>query len=119
MQTSCVIKPPITSCVIKPPISLVEEIENRKGRKPKPKRKKGKHESPTKKKKKVSRERRIMHCARCDFAGHNASKCPNGGVERYRKPRKKKVSNADEAYDSTNTIRGEDGYDSMTQPTQD
>ncbi|KAG7599758.1 hypothetical protein ISN44_As06g039320 [Arabidopsis suecica] len=39
-----------------PPPSLVEQIENRKGRKPKLKRKKARHESPTKKKK-ASRER--------------------------------------------------------------
>lgn len=34
-----------------------------------------------------------MHCRRCSFAGHNAGKCPNGGVEKYMPPRKKKTSN--------------------------
>ncbi|XP_019082513.1 PREDICTED: uncharacterized protein LOC104704215 [Camelina sativa] len=74
--------------VILPPPNLVEELENRKGRKPKPKRKKGKNESP--KKKKASRERRIMHCRRCSLTGHNAAKCPNMEVERSMPPKKKK-----------------------------
>ncbi|KAF2537922.1 hypothetical protein F2Q70_00006711 [Brassica cretica] len=71
------------------------------GRKPKPKRKKGRHESPAKKR--VSRERRIMHCGHCGIAGHNASKCKNSGAEKFKKPRKK-----------TSFIE-EDGIESMTQ----
>lgn len=81
-----------TGSVILPPPILVEELENRKGRKPKPKGKKGKHESP--KKKKATRERRVMHCRRCSFAGHNAAKCPNAGVEKYMPPKKKKNMSA-------------------------
>lgn len=45
--------------VIKPPPAFVEEIQNMKGRKSKPKRKKMRHESPTKK---ASKKKRIMHC---------------------------------------------------------
>lgn len=89
-----------TGSVVLPPPSLVEEIENRKGRKPKPKRKKGKNESPTKKK--VDRSRRVMHCGRCGVAGHNATKCPNVGVP-VNRPKKKKA-----------TTMGEDEQDFMS-----
>ncbi|KAG5404679.1 hypothetical protein IGI04_010798 [Brassica rapa subsp. trilocularis] len=88
-------------CVVKPPAGLIEEVENRKGRKPKPKRKKGQNESP---KKKVSREKRIMHCGRCGIAGHNAKNCKNFGVPKFLKPRKRMSSNTGEdGYESTNT----------------
>lgn len=73
-----------------PHASLVEQIKNQKGRKPKPKRKKPRYESPTKKK--VSREKRIMHYSICDHAGHKKSKCLNFGVERYKPPMNKKKS---------------------------
>ncbi|XP_010496057.1 PREDICTED: uncharacterized protein LOC104773177 [Camelina sativa] len=84
-----------TGSVVVPPAALVEQIENRKGKKPKLKREKARHESPTKKKKKISRENRIMHCSLCNYPRHNKLRCPNAGVERYqppRKPRKKKQS---------------------------
>ena len=91
--------------LVLPPPSLVDDTENRKGRKSKPKRKKGKNESPTKKKK-VSREKRIMHCGRCGVAGHNALKCPNIGVPLFR-PTKKKTTNAVDAHDSITLEFGE------------
>ncbi|XP_010501777.1 PREDICTED: uncharacterized protein LOC104779082 [Camelina sativa] len=74
--------------VVVPPAALVEQIENRKCKKPKLKRKKARHESPTKKKKNLSRENRIMHCSLCDYPVHNNLKCPNVGVERYKPPSK-------------------------------
>ncbi|XP_010451589.1 PREDICTED: uncharacterized protein LOC104733732 [Camelina sativa] len=82
-----------TGSVVVPPAALVEQIENRKGKKPKLKRKKARHESPTKTKKKLSRDKKNMHCSLCDYPGHNKLKCLNAGVKRYkppRKPRKKK-----------------------------
>ncbi|CAN6902178.1 unnamed protein product [Brassica oleracea] len=105
-------------CVVKPPAGLIEEVENRKGRKPKPKRKKGQNESP---KKKVSREKRIMHCGRCGIAGHNAKNCKNFGVPKFLKPRKRMSSNTGEdGYDSTNTNGGDtsDFGDGPSQSTQ-
>lgn len=92
--------------VIKPPPSMVEEIQNMKGRKPKPKRKKGKNESPTKKK--ASRKRRIMHCGRCGEAGHNVTKCRNMVLEMHKKKRNNKTPGP-----------SEDGYESQGQPTQE
>ncbi|KAL1217890.1 hypothetical protein V5N11_035278 [Cardamine amara subsp. amara] len=94
--------------VILPPPSLVESIENRKGRKPKTKRKKGKHESPQKKR--VTREKGIMHCGKCGFARHNAKKCKNPGVEVYRPPKKKPTKTREDGYESNNTTH--DGYES-------
>ncbi|XP_024004159.1 uncharacterized protein LOC112081608 [Eutrema salsugineum] len=108
-----------------PPPSLVEEIENRVGRKPKPKRKKARHESPSKKK--ASRDKRVG--GRCGEAGHNATKCQNmvadGGKNRRSNARKKRqVEDGNEA-----TETEQDGYESMTlsfgdgpiptQPTQE
>lgn len=79
-----------TGASVLPPPSLVENTENNRGRKPKPKRKKGRNESPTRKK--VSRDKRIMHCGRCGVAGHNATKCPNIGVPIKHKYGRKKAS---------------------------
>lgn len=89
--------------VIKPPPALVEEIQNTKGRKPKPKRKKARHESPTKK---ASRKKRIMHCGRCGEAGHNVTKCKNPVSEKNKSKKKTPI---------------DDGLDSLTQTqtTQD
>jgi len=93
-----------------PPPTLVEQIENRKGRKSKPKRKKGKNESPSKKKK-LSKEKRIMHCRQCGHSNHNESKCRNIRVEKYMTPRKKKTSN-------TNAGEGSSQATQASQPTQ-
>ncbi|KAL1192074.1 hypothetical protein V5N11_029972 [Cardamine amara subsp. amara] len=90
--------------VIKPPPALVEEIQNMKGRKPKPKRKKERHESPTKK---ASRRKRIMHCGRCGETGHNVTKCHNMVLEMHRP--KKKTQIEDPGYESQGP----------TQPTQE
>lgn len=79
-----------TGTSVLPPPSLVENIENKRGRKPKQKRKKGRNESPTRKK--VSRDRRIMHCGRCGVAGHNVTKCSNIGVPIKHKYGRKKAS---------------------------
>jgi len=64
------------------------------------------------KKKKLSREKRIMHCRRCGHSDHNASKCHNIGVEKYMPPRKKKTSN-------TNAEEGSSRATQASQPIQD
>ncbi|XP_048631449.1 uncharacterized protein LOC125606422 [Brassica napus] len=97
-----------------PPPSLVDQTESRKGRKPKPKRKKGKNESPTKKRK-VSREKRTMHCGRCGVAGHNVTKCSNIGVPMHRPPRKRATRTSEDAQDTRNLDFGE----GPSQATQD
>ncbi|XP_024015297.1 uncharacterized protein LOC112088960 [Eutrema salsugineum] len=102
-----------------PPPSLVEEIENRVGRKPKPKRKKARHESPSKKK--ASREKKVMHCGRCGEAGHNATKCQNMVGETSKKARKRtnarKKRQVEDGNEATETEQ--DGYESMTLSFED
>uniref|UniRef100_A0A0D3E584 SWIM-type domain-containing protein n=1 Tax=Brassica oleracea var. oleracea TaxID=109376 RepID=A0A0D3E584_BRAOL len=103
-----------TGASVLPPPSLVENTENNRGRKPKPKRKKGRNESPTRKK--VSRDKRIMHCGRCGVAGHNATKCPNIGVPiKHKYGRKKASTGRVEEHDPIS----EDFGEGPSQQTQD
>lgn len=102
-----------TGSTVLPPPGLVEELENRKGRKPKPKRKKGKNESPTKKK--VNRSRRVMHCGRCGVAGHNVTKCPNVGVP-VNRPKKKTATMGE---DDQDFMSCDDFGVGPSQPTQE
>lgn len=103
-----------TGTIVIPPPSLEEELENRKGRKPKPKRKKGKNESPTKKK--VNRSGRVMHCSRCGGENHNITKCPRPGVPKKRPPPIKKTRTmAENEQDFMNC----DDFAGPSQPTQE